>query len=88
VRVYRAVGGGARLWLDVDESETPRHDPRDYDVDHYLRLLRETFAARLARALTPENFAAIVADPEQPSLFEPSLEHERPVLTLLAPPAT
>ena len=30
-------------------------DPRDYDVEHYVRVLRENFAARLARAFTPED---------------------------------
>jgi hypothetical protein len=44
-------------------------DARDYDVDHYVRALRESFASRLARAFTPADFEAIFADPEQPSLF-------------------
>ena len=49
---------------------TPRRDRRrDYDVEHYVRLLRDTFAARLARAFTPDDFAAVFADPDQPSLF-------------------
>jgi hypothetical protein len=61
-------------------------DPRDYDVDSYLRLLRSTFAARLARALTPEDFEATFADPEQPSLFARSLAEARPVLVELAAP--
>jgi DNA polymerase I len=56
-------------------------DPRDYDVEHYLRVLRDTYAARLARALTPEDFAAIFADPEQPSLFARPLGDARPILT-------
>jgi DNA polymerase I len=65
------------------------HDPRDYDVEHYLRVLRETYAARFARALLPEDFAAIFADPEQPSLFARSLAEARPILTtLLAPEQT
>jgi hypothetical protein len=61
-------------------------DPRDYDVDYYLRLLRDTFAARLARGLSPDDFAAICAAPEQPSLFERSLADARPVLTILGNP--
>jgi hypothetical protein len=56
-------------------------DRRDYDVDHYVRVLREQFADRLSRAVTPEAFTAIVADPDQPSLFESSLEGAAPVLT-------
>ena len=62
------------------------HDPRDYDVEHYLRVLRETYAQRLARALSPEDFAAVFADPDQPSLFARSLSDARPILTTLAEP--
>ena len=65
VRVYRAAGGRGALLPD-DEGA---HDPRDYDVAHYARLLRATFAARLASAFTPEGFHALFADPDQPSLF-------------------
>jgi DNA polymerase elongation subunit (family B) len=59
-------------------------DPRDYDVEHYLRVLRDTYAARFVRALTPEDFTAIFADPEQPSLFAHSLRDARPILTPIA----
>lgn len=80
VHVYRDQWGRARL--APDESSTgPQRDPRDYDVDHYQRLLRETFAARLARGLSPEDFAAVFADVEQQHLFARSLEAARPVLT-------
>ena len=48
--------------------------------------MRETFAARLVRALTPEDFAAVFADPGQPSLFAPSLAQARPILTVLRDP--
>ena len=56
------------------------------DTDYYVRLLRDTFASRLARALEPEDFIAIVADPEQPSLFPPPLHRARPILTVLPDP--
>lgn len=97
VHVYRAVRGRAGLLPDEEngDSDSPREarangdtndDPRDYDVEYYVRLLRETFAARLARALTPEDFAAVFADPGQPSLFAPSLANARPILTVLSEP--
>jgi len=91
VRVYRARGGRAGLLevpagIDPDEMEDAAPDPRDYDADYYVRLLRETFAARLARALTPDDFAAVVADPEQPSLFARSLAEARPILTVQLDP--
>lgn len=90
IRVYRAARGRAGLLTDADlddhGAEGERGDPRDYDVDYYLRLLRDTFAARLARGLHPDDFAAICAAPEQPSLFERSLADARPLLTILSEP--
>jgi DNA polymerase elongation subunit (family B) len=94
VRVYRAVGGRAGLLPepegeDEDSTRSTAQTggdaaPQDYDAEYYVRLLRETFAARMARALTPEDFAAVFADPGQPSLFEPSLTNVRPLLTVLS----
>jgi DNA polymerase elongation subunit (family B) len=75
VRVYRARAGW-RL-LPVDE------DVRDYDVEHYVRALRANYASRLTRAFTAEDFAAVFADPEQPSLFVPDFPGVVPVLTAL-----
>jgi DNA polymerase I len=99
IRLYRAVRGQARLLPAPDDDDgnsqsppgetTPEgaeNDPRDYDGDYYARLVRETFAARLVRALTPEDFAAVFADPGQPSLFAPSLAQVQPILTPLAQP--
>jgi DNA polymerase I len=79
VLVYRAARGGAGLV--ADDADDPRDDPRDYDVDHYARVLRETFAARLSRAFAPEDHAAVFADPHQLSLFQRPLDEVRPVLT-------
>ena len=80
-----ASGLDRRGDLDAPHGRDP-HDPRDYDVEHYLRVLRDTYAARFARALTPDDFAAIFADPDQPSLFARSLRDARPILTPLALP--
>jgi DNA polymerase, archaea type len=81
VSVYRARGGRAALFITPDAGEVTPTDARDYDVGFYQRLLRETFAARLARAFTPEDFSAVFADPAQPSLFEIVLSDVRPILT-------
>jgi hypothetical protein len=78
VRVYRAAGDRAGL-LREDAAD----DARDYDVEYYLRLLRETYASRLARGLAPEDYANVVADPQQYSLFEASLAESKPILTQL-----
>jgi DNA polymerase elongation subunit (family B) len=85
VRVYRTADGGAGM---VPEGEDGARadgatDRRDYDVEHYVRVLREIFGERLARALRPEHMLAIVADPNQPSLFDDELSNARTVLTRL-----
>jgi DNA polymerase elongation subunit (family B) len=82
VRVYRTKAGEGRV-VDPDETDA-EHDPRDYDVEYYVRQLRDTFAARLARALTPADFDAVFADPDQFSLLPPSFETMRPILTRLS----
>ena len=46
-------------------------------------MLRETYAARLERAFTAEDFEVVFADPEQPSLFGVGVEGVRAVLTVL-----
>ncbi|MFO0695211.1 MAG: DNA polymerase domain-containing protein [Polyangiales bacterium] len=88
IRVYRASGGRAGLLRPLPDAETEDafEDPRDYDVEHYVRLLRQTFAARLARALAPDVFDAVFADPKQLDLFVPSLREARPILTIVARP--
>jgi DNA polymerase elongation subunit (family B) len=81
VRVYRAAEGRAGLLRDEPDPDV--EDARDYDVEYYLRVLRETFASRLARGMRPVDFADVVADPQQYSLFEARLHEASPILTLL-----
>jgi DNA polymerase I len=83
VRVYRTRTGAGGVVADADDEAavTELADRRDYDVDHYVRVLRDTFAARLVRAFTPDDFAAVFADPDQLSLFSPSLAAMRTILT-------
>ena len=68
VRVYRTASGTGGIAEDSEDGVRSGEgaDPRDYDVEHYVRILREQFAGRLARALSPETFAAVIADPDQP----------------------
>jgi DNA polymerase, archaea type len=80
IRVYRTKIGQAGLIEDSDDA-VEEGDRRDYDIDYYARLLRETFAIRLARALTPADYEAVFADPEQMSLFAPPLETIRTILS-------
>ncbi len=87
VRVYRATNGQGRLVSDGEEDGVlfEGGDRRDYDIEHYLRLLRDTFASRLIRAFTPEDYAAVFADPDQLTLFTPPLDAMRTILTPLVP---
>jgi DNA polymerase, archaea type len=92
VRVYRASeASGIRAGLftprdasDDDDDANGETDRRDYDVEFYARLLRRTFATRLACALAPADFATAFADPNQLSLFDRSLAEARPILTVIA----
>ncbi len=84
IRVYRGPKGRATLHSDDEGVALPgTNDPRDYDVVYYTRLLRETYAARFVRALAPEDFEAVFADPTQLSLFDSALARKRPLLTVL-----
>ena len=93
VRVYRTTRGTGRVIEELDDDELPtaggsRHrDPRDYDIDHYVRILGASFASRLARALAPADYAAVFADPDQLSLFAPPLAGMRAILTPMTDPA-
>jgi DNA polymerase elongation subunit (family B) len=79
VRVSRKQGGYGGVAAGTEESSSLA-DPRDYDVEHYMRVLRDNFAARLERAFTPDDYATVFADPDQLTLFAPSLNTIRPVL--------
>ena len=83
VRVYRTKLGAGAIVVESDDQVAERDtaDRRDYDIDHYVRLLRDTFAARLARAFTPDDYAIVFADPDQPSFFTPSISTVRTLLT-------
>lgn len=97
--VYRRSQSRAGLWVEQSETEAAtdadvheaarsasRADPRDYDVEHYARQLQTSFASRLARGLEPEDYEAIVADPDRPSLFQRPLAASRPILSVLQDP--
>jgi hypothetical protein len=84
IRVYRGPKGRPQLFVeDEDLPADASRAPRDYDVAYYTRLLRETYASRFVRALAPEDFEAVFADPTQLSLFDAALARKRPLLTVL-----
>ena len=51
---------------------------RDYDVDHYLRVLVTSYAARLRKAFTPDDFTQLFRMEEQPGLFDTPIEDIQP----------
>ena len=83
IRVYRTKSGSGSVIEEPEDGAAAIENSglRDYDVDHYARVLRETYAARLASAFTPEDYEALLADPEQMSLFMPPIATMRTVLT-------
>ncbi len=51
----------------------------DYDAEHYVRRLRQTYCQRLSKAVTSEDFEALFG--ENLSLFEADLPAIRPITT-------
>ncbi|GJG85960.1 DNA polymerase II [Gemmatimonadetes bacterium T265] len=87
VRVYRQQNGAGGLVASDDDAAAgaPATDLRAYDAEHYVRLLRATYAARLARAFSAADFGVVFADAEQLPLFAPSVDTIRPILRRHAP---
>ncbi|MEP6766512.1 MAG: DNA polymerase domain-containing protein [Gemmatimonadaceae bacterium] len=86
VRVYRTQGGGASVVEEIEDAKDAaiRADNRDYDAEYYVRLLRDSFAARLETAYTAEDFETLFSDPRQPSLFTVNIARIHPILTKLS----
>lgn len=80
IRVYRKSNGESRI-VGSSREESEVNDVRDYDASYYIRLLRTTYAERLARAFSPADFAALFAGADQLSLFESRIESIWAVLT-------
>ncbi len=75
IRYYHATSGYALV-----RDTMPTYD---YEVAYYLRLLRTTYIARLARAFHPEDFATLTAPRGQPTLFEQPIGAIRPILRII-----
>ena len=85
VRVYRRPNGEGGVASSDEDARAA--DARDYDAEYYVRLLRSTYAERMARAFTAHDFDVVFADADQLTLFAPSVLSIRPILrTLPAPP--
>ncbi|HEU5226814.1 MAG TPA: DNA polymerase domain-containing protein, partial [Ktedonobacteraceae bacterium] len=65
------------------EAETVSHksaiaDRRDYDVEHYLQVLVTSYAARLRKAFTADDFEQLFRLDIQPGLFDRPIESIQP----------
>ena len=82
IRVYRKRKGGCGLLEESEDGDvvSTNVDNRDYDIDHYARQLRQTFASRLVCAFSPADYEAMFAEPDQMSLFMPAVTTIRTVL--------
>lgn len=75
VRVYRA-DNGTSVWLpDETETDVPgafreANERRDYDIEHYLQLLVNSYASRLKKAFAAEDWAQLFRLDGQISLFD------------------
>ena len=66
---------------DVNTPSSPRAaiaDRRDYDVDHYIQVLVTSYAARLRKAFSSEDFEQLFRLESQPGLFDQPVESIQP----------
>ncbi len=86
VRCFRAQDG-SYVWLP-DETDGPpgevphrpdQDDRRDYDVGHYLQTLVGSYAGRLKKAFTPEDFQQLFRTDLQAGMFDRPLAEIEPL---------
>lgn len=61
---------------------------RDYDVEHYLRVLVTSYASRLRKAYAYEDFEQLFRIEEQLGLFDRPIEHMQPIWIRCQAPST
>ncbi len=77
VRHYR-TSSDRQIWLpDVAEGEARNDDANDYDIDYYLDTLVTSYAGRLRKAFTPDDFDSIFRRSGQLGLFDKPIEQVR-----------
>jgi len=81
VRYYRAKSGVYVLLPDEDDDDgSPAEEARrDYDVEHYLRVLVGTYASRLRKAFAPDDFERIFQLDTQVGLFDRPVSEIEPL---------
>ena len=69
------------LSTEPDDSLSPHAalaDRRDYDVNHYIQVLITSYATRLRKAFSPEDFEQLFRLESQPGLFDKPVESIQP----------
>jgi DNA polymerase, archaea type len=79
VRYYRARGGSYVLLPEEGEGGRAVEDRRDYDVEHYLHVLVTSYAGRLRKVFTPEDFERVFRVESQIGLFDRPIEAIEPL---------
>lgn len=91
VRIYRKEGGTVVLLPESNEAglansgETSQaaavasEDQRDYDVEYYLQLLKNSYAGRLRKAFAPHEFEQIFRVDAQLGLFDCPVDQMQPL---------
>ncbi|TMD65148.1 MAG: DNA polymerase [Chloroflexi bacterium] len=82
-REVAAMAGGVASEVIQDEpgASSPREDMgnrRDYDVDHYIQVLVTSYAARLRKAFSAEDFEQLFRLDGQEGLFDRPVEDIEP----------
>jgi DNA polymerase I len=77
----------------LNEPLLPNHagegkDRRNYDVEHYLRVLVTSYASRLRKAYAAEDFEQLFRVDEQLGLFDRPIEHIQPIWIRCQAPGT
>ena len=77
----------------LNEPYLPNHagerkERRDYDVEHYLRVLVTSYASRLRKAYAAEDFEQLFRIDEQLGLFDRPIEHIQPIWIRCQAPGT
>jgi DNA polymerase elongation subunit (family B) len=79
VRYYR-VRGGACVLVGDDEERAPAGDARpEYDAEHYVGVLVTSYASRLRKAFSPEDFERVFRLEGQLGLFDKPIAVIEPI---------
>jgi DNA polymerase I len=77
----RVIDGIQNTLTETNASISPRTaigDRRDYDVNHYIQVLITSYATRLRKAFSPEDFEQLFRLESQPGLFDQPVESIQP----------